>query len=111
LAEHVEPLRNGFAVTVTSVAYFMNIDGAGKVRATAELSIAVSHFGQLIKTVESGAVRFEPSNNKKAYSSAFPVSIGNQKLQVGFAGTSVSRKRDGWGWLPKYMYMKLEPTK
>lgn len=106
-ARHVEPLALGFAAVVTSHVYFGGSSTNGL--ANVELSVVVSHFGQTIMTVESGALQFSPANASKFYATKFSISIGGQKITAGFAGKSKSRRN--CGWLPKYMYIKLEPVK
>lgn len=109
-AQHVEPLAKALTVAVACEACFPAASADDIVEfANVKLSLSVSQFGQTLSSIDTGWVRFQPKTDKKRYATTYTVSIGAQRLTVGFEGKAVSKR--GRGWLPKYLCVNLETVK
>ncbi len=101
LAQHIEPFHSGIVVTVSVDVYFA--DGASGAPTT-EGSIVATHYGHTVMSIESQAFPLKPMGASKQWGREM-ISIGGQKLIIGFGG---KREVRGSGWLPKYLYIKIE---
>jgi hypothetical protein len=104
LAQHVEPIRDGIVVVVTCTANFS--EPPGRIAPMVQGSIVVTHNGhKLPAEIESPPTTFTPKSAAKQYTLRRPISIGGQKISVGFGGKLEVRE---CGWVPKYLYVKIE---
>lgn len=101
-AQHIEPFREGIAVTLTAEAYFAHREGGGTPVTSG--SLAVTHCGHKILDIESPEIPYKVAAPTKRYASGV-FSIGGQKISIGFGGRGEVRES---GWLPKYLYIKIE---
>ncbi len=102
LAQHVELFQGGIALTFMVEGHFANYEEG--VVPTIGGSLLVTHQGHKLVDFESPEIPYTPPHDVKRSTRAL-FSIGGQKISVGFSGKSEVRES---GWLPKYLYIKIE---
>lgn len=106
-AQHVEPLAKALTVVVGCEVCFPMPGASNEAGfANVKLMMSVSQFGQKLSDMDTGWLRFQPPTEKKRYVATYAISIGAQRLAIGFEGKAVSKR--GRGWLPKYLCVNLE---
>lgn len=101
LAQHIELFPNGIVVIVKVDVYFA---AGANGDPTTEGSLTATHDGHTVVNIVSPSVPLKPMGSSKQWSREM-LSIGGQKISIGFGGKGEIRES---GWLPKYLYIKIE---